>query len=138
MERTPWYEAGLRFACTGCGACCTGAPGFVWINQAEIEALAAAMDMQVAEFESCCVRRVGIRRSLTELANYDCVLFDPETRTCRAYAARPRQCRTWPFWDSNLSSPEAWARASEFCPGIGNGKHYRLSDIESRRRAFHV
>ncbi len=29
------------------------------------------------------VRKIGIRRSLKELRNYDCVLLDPETRKCR-------------------------------------------------------
>ena len=27
-----WYaEEGLAFECTGCGDCCTGAPGYVWV-----------------------------------------------------------------------------------------------------------
>lgn len=138
MEQRPWYAAGLRFSCTGCGACCTGAPGYVWVNKAEIGTLAAALEIDSAEFESCCVRHVGIRRSLTELPNFDCVLFDPETRTCRAYSARPRQCRTWPFWDSNLRSPEAWAQTAKICPGIGTGKLYQLADIESRRELLHL
>ena len=29
---------GLRFECTQCGDCCTGAPGYVWVNKAEISA----------------------------------------------------------------------------------------------------
>ena len=36
----PWFKDGLRFKCTQCGDCCTGAPGYVWVNQEEIEALA--------------------------------------------------------------------------------------------------
>ena len=27
-----WYRDGLRFECTRCGACCTGAPGYVWVT----------------------------------------------------------------------------------------------------------
>ena len=38
MPATPWYKDGLRFQCTGCGDCCTGGPGYVWVNQAEIDA----------------------------------------------------------------------------------------------------
>jgi hypothetical protein len=41
MDEHPWYKDGLRFTCTGCGDCCTGAPGYVWVNKEEIEALAA-------------------------------------------------------------------------------------------------
>lgn len=47
---TPWYADGLKFKCTGCGDCCTGAPGYVWVNKAEIEAIAADISMEVAEF----------------------------------------------------------------------------------------
>ncbi len=140
MADQPWYQAGLRFTCTGCGDCCTGAPGFVWVNKQEIAALAAAMGYDdVLAFEQEYVRRVGVRRSLKERkGNFDCVLLDPVTRKCCAYEARPRQCRTWPFWDSNVASPEAWQRTCEICPGSGQGKLYQLADIESQRRTMHI
>ena len=32
----PWYAEGLRFKCTECGQCCTGAPGYVWVNEEEV------------------------------------------------------------------------------------------------------
>jgi Fe-S-cluster containining protein len=110
----------------------------VWVNKQEIEALAEAMGMEVEEFERRNVRKIGIRRSLRELRNYDCVLLDPATRKCRAYQARPRQCRTWPFWDSNLSTPEAWQRTCEVCPGSGRGQLHQLTDIEAQRQTIRV
>ena len=33
VRAEPWYRDGLRFACTRCGACCTGAPGYVWVDR---------------------------------------------------------------------------------------------------------
>ena len=36
----PWFKDGLRFTCTGCGDCCSGAPGFVWVSEEDIERLA--------------------------------------------------------------------------------------------------
>ena len=138
VDQKPWYKDGLRFKCSECGDCCTGAPGYVWVNKQEIEQMAAALGIDVAEFEKRYVKKIGIRRSLKELENYDCVLFDSQRRQCRVYLARPRQCRTWPFWDSNLSSPEAWQRTCEVCPGSGQGKLYQLDDIESQRKQIHV
>jgi uncharacterized protein len=133
-KRTPWYKDGLRFKCTGCGDCCTGAPGFVWVNQEEIAALAAEVGLDESEFESKYVREIGVRKSLKELDdNYDCIFLDGKTRKCTVYNARPRQCRTWPFWDSNLRSPETWEATCEVCPGSGTGRLYQLGEIETQR-----
>ena len=130
----PWYSEGLRFKCTQCGDCCTGAPGFVWVNKAEIEAIAAVLGYDdLDEFENQYVRTIGIRKSLIEFPNGDCVFFDNQTRHCKVYDARPRQCRTWPFWESNLLSEEDWERTCEECPGSGKGKLYQLSEIAARR-----
>jgi len=125
----PWYADGLRFRCTQCGDCCTGAEGYVWVNQQEVEELAEAVGMKPETFERRFVKRVGIRRSLKERANGDCVLLDKETRKCTAYEVRPRQCRTWPFWNSNLRSREAWDEAAEACPGCNKGSLVPLEQI---------
>ncbi len=136
---TPWYADGLRFRCTGCGDCCTGAPGYVWVNQREIDQLAAAMGFEdVGKFEDRYVRRIGIRKSLVEFPNGDCVFFDNGTRKCQVYEHRPRQCRTWPFWDSNLRTPEAWEGTCEVCPGSGKGRLYSLEKIEQQRSVMRI
>ena len=135
----PWYHSGLRFNCTQCGNCCTGAPGYVWVNKAEIDALASEVgESEVSDFEDKHVRKVGIRKSLREFPNGDCVFFDTQSRTCSVYDARPRQCRSWPFWDSNLRSPKDWQQTGELCPGCGNGKLYQLEGIELQRSAIRV
>ena len=125
----PWYHQGLKFSCTGCGDCCTGDPGYVWVNKAEIEAMAAAVGLSVEEFERRYVRVIGIRKSLIEHANGDCVFFDNQTRKCGVYEGRPRQCRTWPFWPSNLASPANWEEISERCPGCNRGRRVPLGKI---------
>jgi uncharacterized protein len=134
----PWYRQGLKFSCTGCGCCCTGAPGYVWVNKAEIKSLAAAIGVTVEEFEQRFVRTIGIRKSLLEYANGDCVFFDGESRKCQVYDVRPRQCRTWPFWKSNLISPAHWESTSERCPGCNRGPRTPLGKILARLRVVEV
>jgi uncharacterized protein len=138
QQDSPWYKDGLRFECTGCGDCCSGAPGFVWVNKEEIAALAAEMDLSEAEFESRYVREIGVRKSLKELKNYDCVFLDTKTRKCKVYNARPRQCRTWPFWVSTVRSPETWAATCQVCPGSGTGRLYQLGEIETQKAVMRI
>jgi Fe-S-cluster containining protein len=134
----PWYKDGLKFQCTGCGDCCTGAPGYVWVNKEEVSALAAIVGIAEAEFEDRFVRQIGVRKSLQEFANGDCVFFDNKTRKCRVYNARPRQCRTWPFWDSNIRTPEAWDETCRVCPGSGKGKLYQLEEIQQQTAVIRI
>ena len=117
---------------------CKGAPGYVWVNKEEIGTLAAEVGEELERFEELYVRKIGIRKSLKEFPNGDCVFFDGDTRKCTVYGARPRQCRTWPFWDSNLKSPEAWESTCDVCPGSGTGKLYHIEAIESQRTVVRV
>jgi len=137
-DKKPWYHEGLRFKCTGCGACCTGDPGYVWVNKAEIEAIAAAVGVEVPEFERRFVRKVGVRKSLVELTSGDCVFYDRVTRRCKVYAVRPRQCRTWPFWTSNLRTPEDWEDVCRVCPGAGRGPRVPLDQIEHQKGQIRI
>lgn len=138
MDQEPWFKDGLRFRCSQCGDCCTGAPGHVWVNQEEIRNLASRIGVEVEEFERKYVRQVGIRKSLVEFPNGDCVFFDGEARKCTVYEARPRQCRTWPFWHSNVRSPEDWEQTCEVCPGSGKGPLVPVERILEQVRVFKI
>lgn len=129
-DGSPWYRDGLRFACTRCGNCCGGAPGYCWVSEDEIAALAARLGLDVDTFRRRYTRRVRKRGvTLVEKADYDCVFYDKE-RGCTVYEDRPRQCRTWPFWRSNLRHPDDWAMAASTCPGIDQGDHHHCGEIQ--------
>ncbi|HXG10362.1 MAG TPA: YkgJ family cysteine cluster protein [Gemmataceae bacterium] len=129
----PWYQNGLRFRCTRCGHCCTGAPGYVWVNDEEVAAIAAFLGEPVPETQAVYTRRAGRGRSLREKANGDCVFYD-RARGCTIYPVRPRQCRTWPFWESNVATPEAWEQTCRICPGAGRGELISAEEITRRVR----
>ncbi len=126
--KAPWYQDGLQFTCTECGDCCTGAPGYVWVSDDEIAALAERMKLAVEDFSRRYVRLVGRRKSLIEHANGDCCFL--VDRKCTVYEQRPIQCKTWPFWDSNLRSKKAWKETCEVCPGAGQGELVPLESIQ--------
>ena len=128
----PWYAGGLAFECTQCGDCCSGpGEGYVWVTQTEIRSLAAAIGMsdRLEEFERKFTRQVGSQTSLVEYSDGDCIFLDPKTRGCSVYEARPVQCRTWPFWKSNVKSPRTWAQSAKSCPGCNHGRLYSLAEI---------
>lgn len=122
----PWYRDSLRFTCTQCGRCCTGDPGYVWVTRREVAALAALVGLGIDEFGERYLRRVGRRYSLVEKANYDCVFYDGG---CTVYPARPRQCRTFPFWPENLKTRKAWEEVESECPGASQGRLYAPEEI---------
>lgn len=128
----PWYADGLKFQCTGCGNCCTGAPGAVWVDDEEVEQIATCLDKPVGEIRLFYTRPLRGKTSLTEHPNGDCTFFDSNTRRCTIYEARPKQCRTWPFWKSNVETPKDWQETQKECPGAGQGDFVSLEEIESR------
>jgi Fe-S-cluster containining protein len=133
----PWYRDGLRFRCTRCGNCCTGAPGFVWVNDEETRAIAEHRGEPLEEFVAIYTRTASRGRSLREKLNGDCIFYDREAG-CTIYPVRPRQCRTWPFWTSNVSSPEAWEETCAVCPGSGQGDLISAEEITRRMREIHI
>lgn len=130
MSDEPWYRDGLRFRCTQCGHCCT-IPGYVWVDEEEIDRLADQLELDRVDFMKRYVRRVGRRFSLVEKANDECVFWDAG---CTVYAARPRQCRTFPFWPEHLRDRSAWNEVEGDCPGAGAGRLYSLGEVRALSR----
>lgn len=117
-----WYQEGLKFECTGCGKCCSGAPGYVWIDHEEIITISAHLKIPPEDFISKYTRRIGNRISLIETfreyGTYDCIFL--KGNQCSIYQARPIQCQTFPWWTKNLASPEEWNEAKLSCEGISD------------------
>lgn len=125
---SPWYRDGLSFECTRCGACCTGAPGYVWVNEDEIHRLAELRGETVEHFAKVFLRQVGGDLSLVEKPGGDCIFWSKD-EGCTVYEGRPVQCRTWPFWSENIETPEAWEDVKKGCPGSGSGRVFSLDEI---------
>jgi hypothetical protein len=118
-EEKPWYSEGLRFECTGCGQCCTGSPGYVWVTEEEIQKIADFLSISLQNFATLYLRKIDGRWSLRELRHtYDCVFL--KDNKCSIYTLRPTQCKTFPWWPRNLQSRSDWIEAAKHCEGISH------------------
>jgi Fe-S-cluster containining protein len=136
-DEQPWYRDGLRFGCTRCGHCCTGAPGFVWVDDAELAAIAAHRGEAADRARELYTRWTPRGRTLREKLNGDCVFYDRDAG-CTVYPVRPPQCRTWPFWESNVANPESWRRTCAVCPGSGQGELIPADEIVRRLKVIRL
>jgi Fe-S-cluster containining protein len=162
--KSPWYAGGLKFACSQCGNCCTGGPGYVWLEKGEILKLAEHLRLTPEETVERYCRKIDGKFSLRERKNpttgqYDCIFLQEEQvtrpagraqdggvggadeavvnarRTCAVYPVRPLQCRTWPFWPENLSNPKIWQLAAKRCHGMNSGRPFTVEQIHAIRDA---
>ena len=129
-----WYQKGLYFKCLkGCANCCTGAPGYVWLDDSEIEKISEHLKLSKKDFLKKYTRQIGKKISLIEdFKNYDCCFL--KDKKCQIYDARPEQCKTYPFWKSNLKSSKNWQDEKSYCPGIDkkDGKLFSLDEINKK------
>jgi Fe-S-cluster containining protein len=98
------------FVCRRCGNCCK-VPGYVYLTDEDVDAIATFLGMDVATFTDQYTRLTPQRRglSLIEMEDGSCVFLD-NGRDCRIEAAKPLQCRQFPF---------AWRyeKVQEICKG---------------------
>jgi Fe-S-cluster containining protein len=129
-SKRPFYSRGLRFTCHQCHNCCRGGqPGWVYPSRREIERIARRLKLTTTAFRRrYLVKDPDGEPSLRMRPNGDCIFWE---EGCTIYPARPRQCKTFPFWTENLKSPQAWAEVRETCQGAGRGKLHRPEDIRA-------
>ncbi|RDU59767.1 YkgJ family cysteine cluster protein [Helicobacter marmotae] len=109
--------------CEGCGGrCCTGESGYVFVSVYEMRCIAAHLALG---FESFClqyVRKVESRFSLLEKPHKSglaCVFYEEGTGKCSIYAVRPKQCVSFPFWESHKTlDSQALSALQKECVGI--------------------
>ena len=129
FEREYFFDDGIRFGCVQCGCCCTGEPGIVKVSWGELDLIAHTLGVTAKQLldKGVVEPYQAAYRLHEDPQNGNCVFF--ENNGCRIYNARPRQCRTWPFWFHNMRNEENWEAVAACCPGIGQGRLYTREEI---------
>lgn len=125
-----WYKDGIRFECQETGKCCTnhGEYAWVYVSRDEQNAIAAHLGLTLADFRRDYTFKSDGYRCLKS-ASDACIFL--ENKRCNIHEVKPSQCRTWPFWTSNLDET-VWKRdVASFCAGVGKGRLYSREEIEA-------
>ncbi len=107
-----------KSACKTCkGKCCRG-EGYVFLTNEDIENISEFLDIEKKAFLRLYTRKVNGKTALIDLAvknEIRCVFLDDNYR-CEIYTKRPKQCRSFPFWES--LKDKSFDAVEELCPGI--------------------
>jgi Fe-S-cluster containining protein len=107
------------------------------VNVEEISSLAKRLGLGIEEFRRNYTRRARGKTTLIEREGGDCI-FWRKKEGCTVYEDRPRQCRTWPFWNSNLETPSTWDDTTKVCPGAGKGQLFTVEEIMKQSNIIDV
>ena len=131
MSDQPYYRrARLRFACTGCGACCTGAADHVEVDAREAEAIRRFLGVSPAWYRRrYLIREPDGSRGIRLDDDGRCPFLGRNNR-CRIYSVRPRQCRSYPWWPELVNHRHGWEEEAKRCEGMNRGEIVPLAYIE--------
>ena len=139
----PWYHEGIRFGCTGCGACCRQ-QGYVWLGAIDVIRMATYLGLSIPDFRARYTRDVPVPGqpqpgvSLRFLP-HGCVFLEDATNRCTVYDVRPLQCRAFPFWPHTVASKEMWdLKVRALCgeEAFVEGKVYGAEEIRATAGQF--
>lgn len=118
----------IRFFCLkDCSNCCSVPGGFVFLTENESKEIAEYLSLDYQEFLKHFTRQIDDELTLMDGENEACVFL--ENHRCLIYPKRPKQCRTFPFWQQNMNSIKNWEFTKQVCPGLGQGKRLSASQI---------
>jgi uncharacterized protein len=112
MSSEPTPDA--LFECRMCGDCCRGYGG-TYVSTSDIQAIAAYLQIDPADFKNKYCQRSGSRYVIAQSDSGYCIFWD---QLCRIHPVKPRMCRNWPFIAAVLEDVANWRTMGASCPGI--------------------
>jgi hypothetical protein len=104
----------------------------VYLTEADLARAAEFVGMTAAAFERKYVYRTRNRMRLRVPALAHCHFLTDEG--CSIHAAKPTQCRIFPFWPELVESRREWRKTARYCPGMGKGPLVRIEVAREQAR----
>lgn len=118
-----------KFSCTECGDCCRR-PGVVEFDEEDFGNVLSTLNISRRIFieRYFCTEDTHGGVELWVEENSPCAFLGSDNR-CGIFEARPKQCRSYPFWPE-LMDLKDWLAEKAFCPGIDGGRLYSRKEVE--------
>ena len=107
-----------HFKCQNSGNCCK-TPGYVYVSQSDINAMANNLNLPVHMFKRFFVTRINGWHAIAG-PNFRSQCFLSDDNLCEVYHSRPKKCRTYPDWDYIWENDESLIKESQACKGLAN------------------
>lgn len=91
--------------------------------------MAEILGVKLNQFLAKYTHRKDGELRLNERLDHACAMLSSDNAYCMVHAARPQQCRTYPFWDEILVNEFVWVLEQRTCPGINKGRIYTEQEI---------
>ncbi len=130
-----WEKQDIRFKCKeDCFKCCLK-PGVVNFDKEDVEDAARYLDIPQSKFKKeFQLKKAGDYWEMEVEEDLPCPFLIPQG--CGIHPAKPKQCRTYPFWRENLATRNDWQLTAGFCPGIGTGPKIKTESIRQDLKDF--
>lgn len=133
-----WETEPVRFKCQdGCFKCCMK-PGIVYMDNEDVENASAFLEVSPLSFK----RKYKLETETPGIWELEveegkaCPFLNMQG--CSIHPAKPKQCKTYPFWREHLTSGNMWKLVAGFCPGIGEGPKVPKEEISRQLRNFNL
>lgn len=105
-----------RFKCQQSGNCCRR-EGYVYVTPQEMSDMAKFLGVALAEFQKkYVIREEGW--SLISSPTHRDGCFLNQSNQCSIYPVRPKECKTYPNWESIWQTKEGVLAELAMCPGL--------------------
>ena len=130
-----WEKEEVRFKCQeDCFKCCMK-PGVVNFDKEDLEDAANFLGIPQSKFKKeFRLKKTQDYWEMDVEEDLPCPFLTPQG--CGIHPAKPKQCRTYPFWQENLASKNDWQLTAGFCPGIGTGPKIPTAAIKRDLKDF--